>query len=391
MAAELGPLVDFLPDKIVRSILARVPARSVRRFRAVSRSWRRLLTFDRGFLVEHHRQQRLEPMVAFIDYTYAPGDMVDSQFGVQAFDFRTGEIREAVTRGSAVAQDRHVFDDSKVFKLHGSCNGLLLYHFHRVFYVCNPATGQRACLPPLQSDEVAALYCYDNGAPLEEYRVMYHRGQGPDKCYYIISLRTLDRREKIRAIGRPSFSTSASLDAALVKGPSPAWARPPLQLKDSLHWPPQESQEHRILVFDTVTEVFSRMSTPVVMQEEDTVVLLEMQGKLAMSTCRRGALVVELFILEDYHDEIWVCAHRIQLPVELTRDFDYQEGLAFIGSEDGDVLVSTPQSVLHYNRNGRRVKDFVPKGFPHYVTTHLLKESLVPYYIAWNMDPPHWF
>jgi hypothetical protein len=129
-----------------------------------------------------------------------------------------------------------------------------------------------------------------------------------------------------------------------------------------------------------------------VMQEEDTVVLLEMQGKLAMSTCRRGALVVELFILEDYHDEIWVRAHRIQLPVELTRDFDYQEeGLAFIGSEDGDVLVSTPQSVLHYNRNGRRVKDFVSKGFPHYVTTHLLKESLVPYYIAWNMDLPHWF
>ena len=73
--AELGPLVDFLPNKMVRSVLARVPARSVHRFHVVSRAWRRLLT-DRDFLVEHHHQERLEPMVAYIDYTYAPGDMV---------------------------------------------------------------------------------------------------------------------------------------------------------------------------------------------------------------------------------------------------------------------------------------------------------------------------
>ena len=123
------------------------------------------------------------------------------------------------------------------------------------------------------------------------------------------------------------------------------------------------------------------------MQKEDTVVMLEMYGKLAMSIYWRGALVVELFILEDYHNESWVRAHRIQLPLELTRDFGYhKEGCMFIGSKDGDVLVSTLQRVLQYNRNGRRVKKFVPMRLPHYLTTHLLKESLVPYCIAWNMD-----
>ena len=86
------------------------------------------------------------------------------------------------------------------------------------------------------------------------YWVIYHRGQGPNKCNYIILLRT-QGWEKIRTIRCPRFSTSASFDEALVRGMSPAWARPPLQLKDRLYWSPQENQEHCILVFNMVTEV----------------------------------------------------------------------------------------------------------------------------------------
>ena len=59
---------------------------------------------------------------------------------MEALDFCTDEIREAVTMGFAVGQDRHLFDDSKVSRVDGSCNGLLLYHFHGDFYVCNPTT-----------------------------------------------------------------------------------------------------------------------------------------------------------------------------------------------------------------------------------------------------------
>nr|CAB3502743.1 unnamed protein product [Digitaria exilis] len=379
--AEPATLVAFVPDEIVCSVLARVPARSVRRFRAVSRAWRRLLT-DRDFLLEHHLHQPLEPMVAFLHLNFY-GDLVYSRFGVKAINFRTGEVR-AVTRSDAVAGDRLSFNDGEAFKIHGSCNGLLLLHFLEAFFVYNPATGQKASLPPLQSDEVAALYCYNHGAPLEEYRVLYHRGHGSDKCYYIISLRTLDPRERIRAIGRPTFQTSALLTVALARGPSPAWASPPLQLHNCLHWPPQEIQEQHMLVFDTVTEVFSCMGAPMARKEGYTMVLLEMDGKLAMSICRRGDLIVKLFILQDYRHETWVCAYSVQLPAELNICFDHMDtkGFAFIASEDGDVLVSTQQRVLHYNRNGRRVTDFVPEGFPNYVTIHLLRESLVPHLIA---------
>lgn len=139
-------------------------------------------------------------------------------------------------------------DDDHVFKVYASCDGLLL-HFLGAFYVCNPATRQWALLPPLHSSEITALYAAH--APFGEYRVPYHRGEGPDKYYYIIMLSTLAPRERTRCIKR--FTSSASLDAALARGPSPAFASSPLRLHDCLHWPPQESQEHHMLVFHTTT------------------------------------------------------------------------------------------------------------------------------------------
>ena len=81
--------------------------------------------------------------------------MVDSRFGVEALDFCTNEIREAVTMGFAVGQDRHLFDDSKVSRVDSSCNGLLLFGHRRDsdsydslgYIVCNPATEQWVTVP----------------------------------------------------------------------------------------------------------------------------------------------------------------------------------------------------------------------------------------------------
>ncbi|KAL6645729.1 hypothetical protein ACP70R_017337 [Stipagrostis hirtigluma subsp. patula] len=369
-----GPLAAFLPDDVVRAILARVPAESVLRFRAVRRAWRHLLTADRGFLLAHHAHQPLMPVLAFVRDAAAPGDQL-AEFRVQALDLRTDELR-AVAEGFTGVGRGPGLDDDHAFKVHASCDGLLLLHFLDAFYVCNPATRQWALLPPLHSSEIAALYAH---APTGEYRVLYHRGQGLDKHYYIITLSAVDPGERTRSIGR--FASSASLDAALARGPSPAFASPPLRLHDCLHWPPQESQEHHMLVFHTVTEAFSWMRPPVV---RDTVALLEVGGKLAMSACGRSAPVVELWLLQDYRNEVWVCAHQIGLPVgEISRFDDRQTWCAFVRSQEGDVLVVTPRHVLHCDVKGRLLKGFGREGREHDVTAHLLKESLVPCDISW--------
>ncbi|KAL6902285.1 hypothetical protein ACP4OV_005161 [Aristida adscensionis] len=354
--AGLGPLAAFLPDDVVRAILARVPAESLLRFRAVRRSWRHLLTADRDFLAAHHAHQPTMPVLAFVRDAAAPGDQL-AEFRVQVLDLRTDELREVAEGFTGVGRGAGR-DEDHAFKVHASCDGLLLLHFLDAFYVCNPATRQWALLPPLHSGEVAALYAH---APTGEHRVLYHRGQGLDKHYYIITLSAADPQERTRSIGR--FAPSASMDAALARGLSPAFASPPLRLHDCLHWPPQESQELHMLVFHTETEV---------------------DGKLAMSACGRGAPVVELWLLQDYHDEIWVCMHRIRLPVgEIIRFDDHQAWHAFVRSRDGDVLVATPGHVLHFDVKGRLLKGFGREGREHDVTAHLLKESLVPCDISW--------
>lgn len=271
----------------------------------------------------------------------------------------------------------------------GSSSGHILLQFLDVAFVCNPSTRQRALLPPLLAGEIAALYAFDDG---RDFRVLYHRGHGAQKMYFIITLSDLQNvATRTRCIGR--FASSESLDAALARGPLPSFARPPLRHGDSLYWPPQqfvEDQDHRILVFNTVTETFWWMEPPVV---RDVVGLLVVEGKLAMFATRRGADIIELWLLEDNPEEQWFLKTIITLPVAEMRVYDdAMDWEAFVKTQEGDalhVLVITPTHVLNYDIEGRTLKDLNDAVWPGDVTPHVLEDSLVPCSIPWDLGP--WF
>jgi hypothetical protein len=144
------------PEEILQEILARLPAKSVLRCRAVCRSWRSLAS-EPAFLLDHHRHQ---PELHLIS-SYRTVEGVDDFYPApDAVHLRGAELRP-------------VFGFPELFHypltVDASCDGL----FIAGNYICNPATRQWA---PLSSNpkrpvlNPVGLYRHQ---PSGEYRVLY--------------------------------------------------------------------------------------------------------------------------------------------------------------------------------------------------------------------------
>lgn len=354
-----------LPEEMIWEILLRLPPKSLLRCRAVCKAWR-CLSLDRGLLLRHHDLQPRQPLLTIFRDAGEDDEYVLLHYCAEAVDLRTDK-RRMVVRFTGREYDDF---DGGLFLVHASCDGLLLLSFLDDFYVCNPATRQGILLPPLRAHEVAGLYPH---GPSGEYRVLYHRGDGLEKKYYVLTVGS----HQARCIERRT--SSASVDVGLARGLVPACYQPPVLLRGSLHWPPQRRQEDNILVFDTVAEAFKWMCPPVI---REYTFLFEMEGKLAMSCCEPKGWSADLWLMEDYKNEIWVREYRIKLPVVEIRNLKAWGNTfwdAVIVSQEGDMLVECLFAVLHCDKKGKLQRTFYSDGRSLLFSHHVLKESLVPH------------
>uniref|UniRef100_A0A0A9HUM2 F-box domain-containing protein n=1 Tax=Arundo donax TaxID=35708 RepID=A0A0A9HUM2_ARUDO len=342
-----------IPEELVREILLRLPSKSVLRFRAVCKAWLRLLS-DPGFALEHHRSQPDLPLVAFLRDASKELDAVD--YCVEALELRTNDFRSVIR-----------FTDSNercsYFSIHASCDGLLLLSSKDDLCVCNPATHQWTRLPtPVRFSWFVGFYRH---GPTGEYRALFYRGDGPSRNYYVL---VAGSREG-KSMGRlPSVDDGYEFDSN-PKGKSAL-------LNGNLHWPSHECHDHKILVLDTVTEVFHWMRPPPVIREH--MPLLEMEDKLAVFSCDEDVTMVELWILQDYENQLWVCKYRVELPALEISTFPLdQDWLHFFMSREGVVLVTPQQRLLHYDMDGNLQEIFRCDGRLLKITRYVLKESLV--------------
>lgn len=427
-----------VPDSVFTEILIRLPAKSVIRSRAVCRAWRNH-TSAPHFLLEYHLCQQPRPLLCLILAACPATSYLQlADYCVEALDLRSDELRSIIrftdnkyrndddddkyvpfgVDGNVDGEDGVVSDDDGdenanapaddedredgdedededdaerdmlLLAVHASVDGLLLISFVDRWYVCNPVTRQWAPLPTLDYREVAGLYAHD---PSGEYRVLYYKGaedEDAETCYYILTVGSQEGRSigcpispELEAEEDPKGEQPEQglEDMGLAIGLEEAFRQPPALVCHNLHWPPQERQSYHILVFDTVAEVFRWMNPPV---RNSNMRLLEMEGKLAMSVSGEGEQRVELWLLEDYLNEIWVRKYWIELPVAEITSLGYQGGWhSFVVSLEGDVLVECPRQLLHCDRNGNLLKKFWCSGHWQTATTHLLKESLLPHAI----------
>ena len=176
-------------------------------------------------------------------------------------------------------------------------------------------------------------------------------------------------------------SSSVSMRKWLARGSKATEFNSPFLSHGKLHWLPHSNPLKNILAFDTVTEEFSWLPSPVVTW--DVVWLLEMEGTLAMSQSPMGSSKVDLWVLQDYNSTVWVHKYHVELPVAEISLFDeYESWTSKVVSSEGDVLVDCMDRLdwqFHYDIKGNLLRKFLCTGRLLTLTTHILKESLVPH------------
>lgn len=119
-------------------------------------------------------------------------------------------------------------------------------------------------------------------------------------------------------------SSSASLRAWLVKGSEGTNFNEPFLFHGNLHWLPHLGRHKKIVMFDTVNEVFKWLQLPVMTR--NVVSLLEIEGKLAMSNSHIESSYVDLWLLLDYKRVVWAHKYHIELPMIEIRRFEKDGG-----------------------------------------------------------------
>ncbi|EAZ17300.1 hypothetical protein OsJ_32820 [Oryza sativa Japonica Group] len=303
-----------LPEEILSEILLLLPPKSILQCRAVCKVWRDV-TSDRAFLLPHHCRQPPQRLLTFIRDVGSRHDDLDIlDYCVEAVDFRTHQFQSLAR---FTGQDYDCSLEDSPFTVHASCDGLLLMSYNNYLHLCNPTTRQWLWVfpPALQHDTVLGLYSHGHSS---EYRVLYYReiGLGPE--FYI----SIVGSGKERSIW--PHSSSASLRKWLAKGKEETQFNEPFLFHGNLHWLPHLGGQNKIVVFDTLDEVFRWLHVPFKMHNMSS--LLEIEGSLAMSNSHIGSSKVDLWLLQDYKHMVWVHKYRIELPVIEIRRFEEDDG-----------------------------------------------------------------
>ncbi|CAM0877001.1 unnamed protein product [Alopecurus aequalis] len=332
--ARPAPLHPGLPDEIfIWEILLRLPPKALLRCRAVCRGWRRA-TSARDFLLANHRRQ--------------PSSLSS-----------TNATAPTTAAGLLVLCTQE--DDSFLSDV-------------AYYSVCNLTTRQYAPLPQLRGFCIAGMYPHP---PTREYRLLLcldallvHDEPEPAAGYdlYVYALGSC---EPPRDIGWPEAEEAIhTIDSVLFRG--------------GLHWfiEKDENTSSMIMVFDTTLELFRNMRAPAVPSVAE---LFEMNAMLGMASFSDGVKTIDIWMTQDYDNEIWAFRYRVELPfTELTVRFGLgkynTEQVKVVSSWDDDAVLILVQSggwLLQIGMDGKLVSSFHCELL---VTTQFrFKQTLVPH------------
>jgi hypothetical protein len=289
-------------------VFLRFPAQEVARFRCVCRLWRDV-TITEAFRRRHSEHYYRMPMPLFF---FQDPDLVRVNLRARAVDigYRVSRPVFRFTRPPS----------HEVFRIHGSCGGILLLSSGDGLYACNPCTRRWAHLPPLHVDHDIVGF-YVTGVYHGEFRchVLYHDRNEPDCAYWIFTLAAA-ALQPLR-IGRPGDDDDRlGLDLVLAKGILPSYKIPPVFLANNiLHWLPQAAQDNsNVIIFDAFLRSFALIPPPTIRVNNEDVPavggqLFEINERLAMTVISRARADVWV---RNTVTGLWDFDYRIPLPVD---------------------------------------------------------------------------
>ncbi|CAH1415070.1 unnamed protein product [Lactuca virosa] len=263
-----------IPPEIISNILYRLPAKSLGRFRCVSKDWLSLISEPQ--FIKTHQNTRNRSQLIFVS-NHRP---------LYSLPFHHDEA-EAVLEPTKILLESYHTD----FNLHGSCNGLVLVSANtfasvHVLVVLNPTTKEFVELPASDyeminaSSEIEIMYGFGYDSLTDDYKVVtisyFHYNYlipPDDMAVHVYSLRTNTWR---RVSDSPyDHSYGRNLPGVFVNG--------------FLHWVAMKDSDHVpvILAFSLADERFSELPSPSLHEDVDIMYrndfkLVVLGGKLAV-------------------------------------------------------------------------------------------------------------
>jgi F-box interacting protein len=159
----------------------------------------------------------------------------------------------------------------------------------------------------------------------------------------------------------------------------------------NLHWswwplPEKMDQgEKTITVFDTIAESFRLMRGPVI--QTSTAYLYEVDDTLGIYSCNDSMTTVDIWVMQDYANEVWSHKYHVKLPVAEIREHEYRDVIVVHEERDVFVAYKFQQKLFLVDTKGKflaRLDDRISFG-----PKHRIKESLVQhsFFSALQGDP----
>ncbi|XP_050379987.1 F-box/kelch-repeat protein At3g06240-like [Argentina anserina] len=223
---------DYFDEDIVLEILARLPVKSILRFRCVCKFWRALIAAS--YFVKKH----LSYVESGIGNTNN-SRLLYLQNPPQSIDYEAlkKKLWDASRHLQFPVNFHHRKSAHEIIRVLGACNGLVCFEFQSFgIFICNPCTGDSKVLPnpPTESHRLD-FYGFGYDSRIDDYKVV--RGFSENALVHVFALKS------------GSWRTISDLDCARVHGKG-------CLFHGALHWLVQGS---RIVSFYMAEEKFKEI------------------------------------------------------------------------------------------------------------------------------------
>lgn len=335
--AELAPNI---PQELIIDILLRLPAKSVGKFRCVSKPWRTLLS-DPVFIKAHLTLHLHHPQ-KFILVSSSPGTQ-KSTLSTVSFNPAGSADHDGVSKKLTLLENQL----TGAYTL-GSCNGLVLISEMRrpyrqissldtMYYLTNPTTMELVGLPPNPLAPLARrsgfAFGYDRSNDDYKFVMLFGRERDHDDAYLdVFGLRSGAWRRIDVQCHRPGILKGVFLNGAV-------------------HWL-VECDGSVIMAFDLSSEEFKPLPVPAHFPENCSFCHIEVLGGCLAMVTSTGHSTDVWMMMEYGVEESWT---KFSVPTQY-----YTVPLCLLG--DDDVVLHVNQKLVVYSLTGETRRDMLFTG-----------------------------
>ncbi|KAI3784535.1 hypothetical protein L1987_43634 [Smallanthus sonchifolius] len=341
------PARNNLPTEITEAILRLLPAKSLGRFKSVSKTWD-LLISNPQFIKTHLHRHKTSKLILVSDTKSLYSLGINELLPYLNSDDIPATAKELSFRSPPMRWE----------EILGSCNGLVLAKdVNDTIFLMNPTTQELLNIPPspfaLPDRESFVMYGFGYDSSTDDYKVISisfwdtDNEHNPDCTDMFVSVYSL-RNNSWRKLRDSPYDHAVG---HLISG---------VLINQSLHWltSTRPGYSSTIVAFSLVNEEFNEIDLPDSIANDKAVFneLVDLGGKLGLFGTGVGN---DLWVMEEYGvGESWtrVCIHGVEI--------DPVKPVCLVEGSDRDIVLGDEDGVVVYNIDERRCRDVRMIGGP---------------------------